>query len=254
MNWPARPFGRPMGLNQAHEVHLQAVDRRRARPRSCAGTAWSTAAGTGLLAGDPRQQFGVGDVEQPLVVVEFVVGQACRSWRRRSCRGSGPSRACRDARSGTAACAGAGPALRSMRVVPVICAQSLHRRAAHIAWIGGRVSAFAAVGNIAAHELRHHAPIPARSRCFRPITSLAGVGPKVGRADRKGRAGRSRRPRRARRRPAVRAAQLASSTGATGRASRFAAEGAIVTLDVRIDRHQPPPRGNRSRALPRLCP
>ncbi|KAB2957824.1 MAG: ATP-dependent DNA helicase RecG, partial [Rhizobiaceae bacterium] len=26
----------------------------------------------------------------------------------------------------------------------------------------------------------------------------------------------------------------------------FAAEGAIVTLDVRIDRHQPPPRGNRS--------
>ena len=26
----------------------------------------------------------------------------------------------------------------------------------------------------------------------------------------------------------------------------YGAEGAIVTLDVRVDRHQPPPRGNKS--------
>ncbi|WP_376704298.1 ATP-dependent DNA helicase RecG [Mesorhizobium sp. ISC25] len=80
---------------------------------------------------------------------------------------------------------------------------------------------------------------------FVPITSLAGVGPKVGTliekvvaadlGDRDARAGdllfvlphtvidRRNRP------------------GIAG-----SAEGAIVTLDVRIDRHQPPPRGNRS--------
>ncbi|MDR7031839.1 ATP-dependent DNA helicase RecG [Mesorhizobium sp. BE184] len=80
---------------------------------------------------------------------------------------------------------------------------------------------------------------------FAPITSLAGVGPKVATliervlpadlGDRDARAGdllfvlphsvidRRNRP------------------GIAG-----AAEGAIVTLEVRIDRHQPPPRGNRS--------
>ncbi|PAQ10375.1 ATP-dependent DNA helicase RecG [Mesorhizobium temperatum] len=80
---------------------------------------------------------------------------------------------------------------------------------------------------------------------FVPITSLAGVGPKVGvliekivpadLGDRAARAGdllfvlphtvidRRNRP------------------GIAG-----SAEGAIVTLEVRIDRHQPPPRGNRS--------
>jgi len=80
---------------------------------------------------------------------------------------------------------------------------------------------------------------------FVPITSLAGVGPKVGTliekvvtadlGDRAARAGdllfvlphtvidRRSRP------------------GIAG-----SAEGQIVTLDVRIDRHQPPPRGNRS--------
>ncbi|MGX5828296.1 ATP-dependent DNA helicase RecG [Mesorhizobium sp. 43Arga] len=80
---------------------------------------------------------------------------------------------------------------------------------------------------------------------FVPITSLAGVGPKVGAliekvvtadlGDRAARAGdllfvlphtvidRRSRP------------------GIAG-----SAEGQIVTLDVRIDRHQPPPRGNRS--------
>ncbi|MER9899806.1 ATP-dependent DNA helicase RecG [Mesorhizobium sp. M0130] len=80
---------------------------------------------------------------------------------------------------------------------------------------------------------------------FVPITSLVGVGPKVGAliekvvaadlGDRDARAGdllfvlphtvidRRNRP------------------GIAG-----SAEGAIVTLDVRIDRHQPPPRGNRS--------
>ncbi|ESY74554.1 ATP-dependent DNA helicase RecG [Mesorhizobium sp. M0051] len=80
---------------------------------------------------------------------------------------------------------------------------------------------------------------------FVPITSLAGVGPKVGAliekvvtADLGDRA--------------ARAADLLfvlphsvidrrSRPGIAG-----SAEGQIVTLDVRIDRHQPPPRGNRS--------
>lgn len=80
---------------------------------------------------------------------------------------------------------------------------------------------------------------------FVPITSLAGVGPKVGALIEK-----------------VVTADLGDRAARAGdllfvlphtvidRRSRpgiaLAAEGAIVTLEVRIDRHQPPPRGNRS--------
>lgn len=80
---------------------------------------------------------------------------------------------------------------------------------------------------------------------FVPITSLAGVGPKVGLLIEK-----------------VVAADLGDRAARAGdllfvlphtvidRRNRpgiaLAAEGAIVTLEVRIDRHQPPPRGNRS--------
>ncbi|WP_322414249.1 ATP-dependent DNA helicase RecG [Mesorhizobium huakuii] len=80
---------------------------------------------------------------------------------------------------------------------------------------------------------------------FVPITSLAGVGPKVGALIEK-----------------VVTADLGDRTARAGdllfvlphtvidRRSRpgiaGSAEGQIVTLDVRIDRHQPPPRGNRS--------
>jgi ATP-dependent DNA helicase RecG len=80
---------------------------------------------------------------------------------------------------------------------------------------------------------------------FVPITSLAGVGPKVGALIEK-----------------VVTADLGDRAARAGdllfvlphtvidRRNRpgiaLAAEGAIVTLDVRIDRHQPPPRGNRS--------
>ncbi|MER8374687.1 ATP-dependent DNA helicase RecG [Mesorhizobium sp. M1406] len=80
---------------------------------------------------------------------------------------------------------------------------------------------------------------------FVPITSLAGVGPKVGALIEK-----------------VVAADLGDRVARAGdllfvlphtvidRRSRpgiaGSAEGQIVTLDVRIDRHQPPPRGNRS--------
>ncbi|MCP9233518.1 ATP-dependent DNA helicase RecG [Mesorhizobium sp. LMG 17147] len=80
---------------------------------------------------------------------------------------------------------------------------------------------------------------------FVPITSLAGVGPKVGALIEK-----------------VVTADLGDRTARAGdllfvlphtvidRRNRpgiaGSAEGAIVTLDVRIDRHQPPPRGNRS--------
>ena len=80
---------------------------------------------------------------------------------------------------------------------------------------------------------------------FVPITSLAGVGPKVGALIEK-----------------VVAADLGDRVARAGdllfvlphtvidRRNRpgiaGSAEGAIVTLDVRIDRHQPPPRGNRS--------
>ncbi|QKC83703.1 ATP-dependent DNA helicase RecG [Mesorhizobium sp. NZP2077] len=80
---------------------------------------------------------------------------------------------------------------------------------------------------------------------FVPITSLAGVGPKVGTLIEK-----------------VVTADLGDRAARAGdllfvlphtvidRRNRpgiaLAAEGAIVTLEVRIDRHQPPPRGNRS--------
>ncbi|KAA3449994.1 ATP-dependent DNA helicase RecG [Mesorhizobium sp. SARCC-RB16n] len=80
---------------------------------------------------------------------------------------------------------------------------------------------------------------------FVPITSLAGVGPKVGAliekvvaADLGDRA--------------ARACDLLFVLPHTviDRRNRpgiaLAAEGAIVTLELRIDRHQPPPRGNRS--------
>ena len=80
---------------------------------------------------------------------------------------------------------------------------------------------------------------------FVPLTSLDGVGPKVAELIEK-----------------VVAADLADRHARAGdlvftlphsvidRRNRpgiaFAAEGAIVTLDLRVDRHQPPPRGNRS--------
>ena len=80
---------------------------------------------------------------------------------------------------------------------------------------------------------------------FVPLTSLDGVGPKVAELIEK-----------------VVAADLSDRRARAGdllftlphsvidRRNRpgiaFAPEGAIVTLDVRVDRHQPPPRGNRS--------
>ena len=80
---------------------------------------------------------------------------------------------------------------------------------------------------------------------FAPITSLEGVGPKVATMIEK-----------------VVPADLGDRAAKVGdllfllphsvidRRNRpgiaMAAEGAIVTLEVRIDRHQPPPRGNRS--------
>jgi ATP-dependent DNA helicase RecG len=80
---------------------------------------------------------------------------------------------------------------------------------------------------------------------FAPITSLDGVGPKVAAliektvaADLSGREAR------------VGDLLFALPNSVIDRRNRpgiaRAAEGAIVTLDVRVDRHQPPPRGNRS--------
>jgi ATP-dependent DNA helicase RecG len=80
---------------------------------------------------------------------------------------------------------------------------------------------------------------------FAPITSLAGVGPKVATliervlpvdlGERSARAGDL---------------LFVLPNSVIDRRSRpgiaYAAEGAIVTLEVRIDRHQPPPRGNKS--------
>jgi ATP-dependent DNA helicase RecG len=80
---------------------------------------------------------------------------------------------------------------------------------------------------------------------FAPVTSLAGVGPKVGEliakivpadvSDREARAGDL---------------LFTLPHSVIDRRNRpgiaYGAEGAIVTLDVRIDRHQPPPRGNKS--------
>ncbi|TIT82463.1 MAG: ATP-dependent DNA helicase RecG, partial [Mesorhizobium sp.] len=62
---------------------------------------------------------------------------------------------------------------------------------------------------------------------FVPITSLAGVGPKVGLLIER-----------------VVPADLGDRRNRPGIA--LSAEGQIVTLEVRVDRHQPPPRGNRS--------
>ena len=79
---------------------------------------------------------------------------------------------------------------------------------------------------------------------FAPITSLDGIGPKVGALIEKVVPADGDR--------AARAGDLLFVLPHTviDRRNRpgiaLAAEGAIVTLDVRIDRHQPPPRGNRS--------
>jgi ATP-dependent DNA helicase RecG len=94
---------------------------------------------------------------------------------------------------------------------------------------------------------------PCSIPCFSPITSLAGIGPKVAvliekivpadLGDRAARAGDL---------------LFVLPNSVIDRRSRpgiaIAPEGAIVTLEVRIDRHQPAPRGNRVRALPRLRP
>ncbi len=88
---------------------------------------------------------------------------------------------------------------------------------------------------------------------FVPLTSLEGVGPKVAEliekivpadiSDRRARSGDL---------------LFTLPHSVIDRRNRpgiaFAAEGAIVTLDVRVDRHQPPPRGNRVGSLSRLCP
>jgi ATP-dependent DNA helicase RecG len=80
---------------------------------------------------------------------------------------------------------------------------------------------------------------------FVPITSLAGVGPKVGALIEKVvTADLGDRPARAGDLLFVLPHTVIDRRNRPGIA--LAAEGAIVTLDVRIDRHQPPPRGNRS--------
>ncbi|ESY19379.1 MULTISPECIES: ATP-dependent DNA helicase RecG [unclassified Mesorhizobium] len=80
---------------------------------------------------------------------------------------------------------------------------------------------------------------------FVPITSLAGVGPKVGALIEKVvAADLGERPARAGGLLFVLPHTVIDRRNRPGIA--LAPAGAIVTLDVRIDRHQPPPRGNRS--------
>ncbi|ESX62537.1 ATP-dependent DNA helicase RecG [Mesorhizobium sp. LSHC422A00] len=80
---------------------------------------------------------------------------------------------------------------------------------------------------------------------FVPITSLAGVGPKVGALIEKVvAADLGERPARAGDLLFVLPHTVIDRRNRPGIA--LAPAGAIVTLDVRIDRHQPPPRGNRS--------
>src|SRR5262249_9200419 len=80
---------------------------------------------------------------------------------------------------------------------------------------------------------------------FAPVTSLDGIGPKV--AEMIGRVVPADVTDRA-----LRVADLLFTLpySVIDRRSRpeiaFAAEGAIVTLEVTVDRHQPPPRGNRN--------
>ncbi|ESZ33085.1 ATP-dependent DNA helicase RecG [Mesorhizobium sp. L2C067A000] len=80
---------------------------------------------------------------------------------------------------------------------------------------------------------------------FVPITSLAGVGPKVGALIEKVvAADLGERPARAGDLLFVLPHTVIDRRNRPGIA--LAPAGSIVTLDVRIDRHQPPPRGNRS--------
>ena len=79
---------------------------------------------------------------------------------------------------------------------------------------------------------------------FRPVTSLSGVGPKIGEA--MGRLLGSADPGDP---PRVTDLLLHIPVGLIDRRNQpgiaLSPEGAIVTLEVRIDRHMPPPRGNR---------
>src|ERR1700754_3570677 len=80
---------------------------------------------------------------------------------------------------------------------------------------------------------------------FVPITSLTGVGPKVGALIEKVvAADLGDRPARAGDLLFVLPHTVIDRRNRPGIAA--SAEGAIVTLEVRIDRHQPPPRGNRA--------
>ncbi|TIU29981.1 MAG: ATP-dependent DNA helicase RecG, partial [Mesorhizobium sp.] len=80
---------------------------------------------------------------------------------------------------------------------------------------------------------------------FVPITSLAGIGPKVGTMiERVVPADLGDRPARAADLLFVLPNTVIDRRNRPGIA--LSAEGQIVTLEVRVDRHQPPPRGNRS--------
>ena len=79
---------------------------------------------------------------------------------------------------------------------------------------------------------------------FRPVTSLAGIGPKLGGTLARLVGGPDEEDA-----PRVVDLLFHLPVGIIDRASQpgiaLAPEGAIVTLKVRIDRHQKPPRGNR---------
>src|SRR5690349_6193302 len=80
---------------------------------------------------------------------------------------------------------------------------------------------------------------------FAPVTALEGVGPKVG--DLIGRVVPADVTDRT---PRISDLLFTLPYSVIDRRSRpeiaYAAEGQIVTLEVTVDRHQPPPRGNRS--------
>ena len=85
---------------------------------------------------------------------------------------------------------------------------------------------------------------PILNPLFRPVTSLAGIGAEA-RAD----AAQAARRRRAGREPRVIDLLFHLPVGVIDRSRQpgiaLSPEGAIVTLKVRVDRHQKPPRGNR---------
>src|SRR6185312_9420739 len=189
--------------------------------------------------GDPGEQVDVVQFKQRLVFVQLGVGQRID--------GSVGEMTENQVHFARAAVPGSEKKLAPTRVQPLSRSCRAHDepfpvcRAAHIAWMTRPVSLAHGRG---AHKLAAMRP-SLLDPLFVPITSLAGVGPKIANLIAKVvPADISDRP--------ARAGDLIFTlpNSVIDRRNRpgiaLAPGGAIVTLDVTVDRHQPAPPGNRS--------